>query len=133
MVQVVLGLVMKDFTHEEQRLRLALSRPARRSTSTSSRVLGSKQNPAVDLARLKEEERRRLEWLRLGRPQGRDRPHPHRSGDGHPGQDGPAQGRRAGAVAGAPPKTSIPPATKTGGAGTGTDQAPAVEEGATTT
>src|SRR5271165_2531054 len=31
----------------------------------------------------------------MGRPQGRDRPYPRRAGDGHPGQDGAAQGRRA--------------------------------------
>ena len=80
--------------------------------STSFRSRDCRRTPPLDLARMRAEEQRRVDaygWV--------DRKAgiahiPVERGDGHPRQDGPAQGRRAAPVAGVPPRTFIPPGTK---------------------
>ena len=93
-IEVVLGLVMQHFANKEKRLDLLY--PGRIAIDVDQFPKPRLQeNPAVELARMRAEEQAPRRCLRMGRPQGRDRPHPHRASDGHPRQDGPAQGRRA--------------------------------------
>ena len=50
--QVVLGLWMRDFEHKEERVERAVSGPAGRSTSISSRSPGCSSTPTIDLVEI---------------------------------------------------------------------------------
>ena len=109
-VQVVLGLG-DAATSRTRRSGPNALHPGRhrRSTSISSRSPGSSRTPTIDLARLKRagagRASNRYGWVDR---EGRDRPHPDRSGDGHPRPEGPAEGRRAAARRGSPAEYDHP-------------------------
>ena len=95
-VQVVLGLVMKEVENQQK--------PTDQDASVRHAIAVDQfptprlqPNPMAELDQMKEEERQPHRKLWMGRPQGGIAAHPGRPGDGHPRQEGPAQGRRAGA------------------------------------
>jgi hypothetical protein len=126
-IQVVLGLVMEHFAHKEQRLDSLY--PSRIKIDVDQFPNPRLEvNPAVDLARLKAEEARRIDaygWV--DRKAGIayipvERAMEILAETGLPRVPAPPP------VAGAPPKTFIPPGTKRDEPGPATDQSPPAQQ-----
>ena len=66
------------------------------------------RNDTYDMNRLREEDRAALDGLRLGRPEGRDRPDPDRPSDRDPRRTRPTQAPKARPKAATPPPTPTP-------------------------